>query len=306
MRRLLSALIALSPTAWTAHADASTRGLELTWDAPAECPRAADVERALAESLGDRDRADAVVVHGSAKRVGDSVRVELDTVRGDSRGRRTLLAENCRLATDAAIVSLALMLDDGPPAAAPVAVAPVPDHVQSVATPPRARRAFVTGVVDGAALPGVAPGLLAGVAWETPRIRAHVAAGALLPARTEGRTTIDGRTLGIEARLWFASARGEMHVVRGPMTFALATGLDVGVLHARGTGAWVPSSTDVLWIGAALGPALRVAVHDRLILGAEVEAVASLLRPELRVDVETLFRPAPLGMRLGASAELAF
>jgi hypothetical protein len=117
--------------------------LGLTWQAPAACPAAADVEAQFARLLGGAARTPSgkrisasVVVRAAAP---DRWTLELGTTLDGAVGHRSLSGDSCASVSSAAALILALMID---PAAAERAVAtpvgPPPEHAPESAPSPLA------------------------------------------------------------------------------------------------------------------------------------------------------------------------
>src|SRR5262245_32318135 len=110
MSRCLAWLAVLLSSA-TAHAD--DLGLVLDWRAPASCPDASSVARAVQELAGPRPEGEgrlearATVTSGQAGRWS----LVLDTVQNGAKGQRVLEADSCAALVDSAALILALMLN---------------------------------------------------------------------------------------------------------------------------------------------------------------------------------------------------
>src|SRR5690554_4768624 len=74
---------------------ASAAELTLVWDAPAECPAGADVERRLLQRLGSQRKRFALKATATVRREADLFRVRLETHRNGQRGVRQLEAPTC-------------------------------------------------------------------------------------------------------------------------------------------------------------------------------------------------------------------
>ena len=106
-------------------APSGSAAVELTWDAPAGCASAPEVRAAVGRLVGASATArSSLDVHGRVREESGRFLVILDVGRGDERSRRSIIAPSCELATDAAVVVIAMLVPAGAPA--PRAVAPAP------------------------------------------------------------------------------------------------------------------------------------------------------------------------------------
>lgn len=90
---VLTALGLLATTASAAEQSASLPSLELTWDAPRECPAVAEVKESVARIVGEEAaiaERETVRVRGLVRREQGQFHVEIDAERGDTRGRRSV------------------------------------------------------------------------------------------------------------------------------------------------------------------------------------------------------------------------
>jgi hypothetical protein len=135
---------------------------ELSWEAPAGCPAAAEIEANVARIVGLREKRP-VTVRALAREVDGGWRLDLHTRTNDEEGERELRGASCAEVASAAVVVIALTIDPEvmalPPPPPPLP--PPPPPPPPPAPPPRTRALFATlRLVGGAAFaapPGVAP-----------------------------------------------------------------------------------------------------------------------------------------------------
>ncbi len=109
-------LIGLTALAWLSARDvrAAEPDAWLRWRAPADCPRAAEVEARVATLLGGSASAAAELrVVGEVRRDGQRWVLRLVARRGGGAQRRTLYHEDCAVLGEAAALLVALAVDPG-------------------------------------------------------------------------------------------------------------------------------------------------------------------------------------------------
>lgn len=305
---LVVAVWSANGSAARADHELARHGQPVSWSAEPGCPSNVDVRGALEEVGVLEGRTDSyveVVIH--RKRGG--FEAVIDVEREGSSTQRRVEAESCQLATDAAVVMVGMLTAPAPtaPKTSVEATRTEPDDSPERANDAERDRAIMPaasarryagleGFVDSATLPAASPGVLAtlGAGWRRGEI--SVGLGGTLPASGNGRTTIDGRVLGVDVSLWLLRARGE-YLFSEEGRLGVRAGLDAGVLHATGLGALVPATSNAFWMAAAAGPTVRVPLGERVVLHAAVEGVLPLIRPMLAIDGDVLHRPAPLSAR---------
>ena len=83
--------------------------LELTWTAPETCAQVAEIEAAVGRLVGTSDAAGgALRVQGRVREEGGRFRVVLVIADSNARSERQVEAPSCELATEAAIVVIAM------------------------------------------------------------------------------------------------------------------------------------------------------------------------------------------------------
>ena len=293
-------------------------GLRLDWQAPADCPDAAEMRGKVVRMIGEE------AVGGAQVRAIGKVGVEAGrwTLELELQGAgggdpRTLVDRECRALADAAALVIAVAID--PQARAPVpedspveVVVPAPPETEEAPAaapdPPVAPVLKDRPVVEEPAparpaarrKPRVRLGLRAGAGVGFARIlpRPHVALD--LAFAVEGRgwrvelgggfappvhgTAPSDRDIGGEFRLGFGELRGcgMPGLSRVPLEFPLCVGLQVGAMHGSGEGAGLAVKYDVraLWVATRVGGAVRWRPRGgRVGLWLGVDAIVRLTRP---------------------------
>jgi hypothetical protein len=262
--------------------------LALTWQAPATCPTAADVETQFVRLLGGANRtpSDKHVEASALVRSASSDRwsVELATVLDGAVGRRHLAGDSCASVSSAAALILALMID---PAAAERAILAPPASPPERAPPPapRAPEAVVIAAPAPAprALRGYARLFGGGVVALLPS--PAPAAGLALGARRR-RFSAEVSFVASGERRVGASASGDFRLLAGGGRLCGALGGRAVVWHLcaggelerlTGTGLASPARTETVLMGAGTGGLLvEVPLGARLGLSLDL---AGALRP---------------------------
>lgn len=316
MRLARAALAVLAVLVWPGAARAD---LELTWSAPPGCPDRAAVIASVERAVG--------TTPPEALRVAARVRAEEEQwvvdleLSGAASGTRSVRARTCRALARATALIVALALDpqarvpeEPPEEPAPLPPAPPPPPPPPAPPPPAIApppppRPFVFAAVTGerSLLPGFAPGATfgGGIAWRF--VRGDLA-GQIVPAR---RALLEGRSgPGGDLSLLALALRG----CAGPSTRLVALAGCVRLrgarLAAEGTGL-APDYRQTAWLLALEpGAVVRFPVHGGLAAEVEAAAVVPFRRPDFVVLVNdaltSLFRPAPVGVRVGLGATYRF
>ncbi len=271
--------------------------LTLTWQAPEDCPSAAEVQRQFVRLLGGSERTPSpkhVDAVATVRRLAlDTWAVRLETQVGGTPGQRTLEGDSCWAVASGAALILALTID---PAAASRAVVtppeppspPPPPPVVVVAppvvAPPRATwRPFLrvfSGVVAGP-LPQAA--LLGGLAVGVGR--AHLAA-ELAAWGTQQRRALaaDVPGAGGDFRDLAAAARGCGRLGGGPVGARFCLGLELERISGHGFGVDAPSSGQALLMAGEAGGAVTVPIGARFEAALGVNAAARPYHPRFVLD----------------------
>ena len=140
--------LALQPVAEPVVAGTSAAPFELRWDAPAQCPAAADVRAAieghlagrLASPLGDGLRVEAI-----AREREGTWQVDLVMQSGDGRSERRIgAARDCAAASETAALVIAIAIDPNVALRGPDTVLPEPTPATEPAPPARVESAPIT------------------------------------------------------------------------------------------------------------------------------------------------------------------
>ncbi len=317
----------------------------LTWEAPAGCPAAVAVRRAMGGYLGGGPSAEAgaaVRAVAQVTRSGGRYRLALRTETASGASTREITAEDCAVLVDATAVIVAIAVDPSTvlgrgdaapkpvepdpvePEPAPVEPEPAPvepepepepivpivdDAAPELSPPSEPRVRFgvrVGGGVDFGVLPGLAGGLrLAGAAFGRAW-RAELRGDFWFP-----RTAIVQDGIGGRVRLWSLGGRGcgVPRVERIGLEFPLCAGLESGAMHGEPVGEGVASPTPSrrFWLAADGSAGLAWAPRRFIALVVQAELVVPLVRAGFRVgdDVE-VHRAGPVAGRALLGLEARF
>jgi hypothetical protein len=317
--------------------------VDLTWDAPPECPSAASIEAEIARFSAARPsgqpwRASALIV----RRGESSWTMHLVTEVEGRRDERDFDATSCaELAATAAVVLAIAVAPSASQGAAPTPTQPLATsqlaEAAKAAPPPWAApplrtggvtrsvepssRPVTTGAVRRLLLPPIAfslatsaaagittalaPGATLGVAWLPPRARLELD-GTLFPASAVGGSTAE---TGGAFSLLKASVVACWSPMPGRVRPAACAGVDAGAIGARGTGTRVASTPETApWIAVQAGAQFVVGVVPHLSARATLAAVVPFLRDSFFIEGsnETIHTPSPVGGEgsLGIEVEL--
>jgi len=300
--RRLGFALAFASLAWArvAAAEAGKAPLDLTWVAPSGCSDAKAVQAEVLRLAGPRG-VGPLDAHGVLEQRGTTWHLVLTTTFEGASGERRLQASSCRALTEAAALTLALILNpetevphEAPrePPASPPAPETAPLRVRALLTAYGGVHAGILGS------PGLEVGLGAGISVERLALRL---AGTFGPPRDEH---VSGDS-GPGGRLWFVagSALGcfelGQRVVVGPCT-------GVALTHVAGEGINVasPASGSTRWVSILFGLTAGVPVSRAITLGGGAHALIPTRRPTLYLDdLGAVQRPAPVGVELRAGVE---
>lgn len=289
--------------------------LELTWDAPAECPALPKVRAEVQRSLRARpDRSlPNVRVDARVVRSGSQYRVAVELTRGNETTHREFQSESCEALVRATTLSIALAFGDGETVSEEAA--PAPDQEASPPTPtaakppppPLPRKTSIETQAHTTAAPRwLALGV--GAAW-SPEALGGAAFGlhALAALRTQHAAlgwinrvwlphTVHVND-GASARFWAATTSLGPGLRRSFSWFEveLALAFQAGLIHGAGISIREPREAVAPWYAVvpSLTVYLRLGRGLRLALSEEV----ALTIDRARFDIAPLgdvYRAAPL------------
>jgi hypothetical protein len=296
--------------------------LELSWQAPSECPTASDVHAELARiaSAAPDETPRSLAADVTISSHGARYTARLTTKQGDLVGERTLQAEDCATLTRSVTLVLALafgrgvqLRQDTTPTEPSTAAAPVPaasaEPMPSppTATPPPEREpqsdeagddadakpsrirfgALLGGGAQLTLMPSVAPILTAGAALDLDALSIELRASAL-PGTTEPLDT------GTDARA----------VLDGLLATALActhvslanfcAGGRGGAIRARSRGLFETGREIAPWYALALSAGLSWPEQSPVQLSLEALLAISITRPRFEITGYGIAHRAPL------------
>lgn len=333
MRGSVVAAFCLTAGTFSATTTAQSLPLDLSWQAPDECPSAASIARDLTRTTRPRLgrelaplRASVVITH-----VASSYRLALETQREGKVNRAQLDGTSCPSLGRAVTLMLALAYGDGveviangelptdgiadpgpvkvehaakanvPVSSAPVARSSLPSQSDTRGTKlefaPWAAVTGSSGVVAAAAL-GVEAGLRLGTPhWLTVfRVRATPSAQAARKEAIELRLSSTSIALGGCAQLPF-----------GALSLAGCASVSAGVLRASSRGALRNGSASPRLIALVPSILTRYRLPSHWAFHLELGAEVPFYRPEFVVEGEgVLYRCSSFAPELGAGLQLSF
>jgi hypothetical protein len=271
--------------------------LTLTWQAPEDCPSAAEVQRQFVRLLGGPGRTPSpkhVEAVATVRRIAlDTWAVRLETQVGGTPGQRTLEGDSCWAVASGAALILALTIDpaaasravvtppEPPPPPPPPPVAVVAPQVVAPRRPtwrPFARvfSGVLVGPLPQAALLG---GLAVGVG------RAHLAA-ELAAWGTQQRRALaaDAPGAGGDFRALAAAARGCGRFAGRPVGARFCLGLELERISGNGCGVDTPGSGRAMMLAGEAGAALTVPIGALFEASLGVDAAGRPYHPIFALD----------------------
>jgi hypothetical protein len=222
--------------------------VDLTWNAPAECPSRDAVLDEVARVLAARKPGAPATARADVTRDGRGRwHATLSVGSREARSERILEAESCPAIASAAAVIIAVAVEgDRPEASPPVAAQSTFHPPASAATAPEPKPAWqlvvrAGGVLDGGMLPSVAPGGEAAVGcafeWSRLRIRA-LASASLFTEQTASVRNPVGDGTGTEGGTFgppfVASVSACASAVQARLDLGLCLGAELDVVRATG------------------------------------------------------------------------
>lgn len=302
---------------------ASPTPLTLDYQAPAGCPEAASVEREvlrlaqLERSAPHQVRARLLVQAGESGFV-LTLRAAVDGISGERRFE----GGSCQSVTDAAVLTLALMLnpeaelpvpenapDPVPPAREPARTRPAVQVARSSAGVRGAASAWPTRF-DARALLGVHSGVLPDPGFEL-MAGAGVSLGPLsgslllgfMPAQT---ARIDNSGKGGDLWALTGSALFGWYIRIESFRFGPALGGEFSRVSGEGAGVSDPEAASISWAAAMGGLSADIALYEGVGLAAAVLGVAPLSRPSFFLEqLGPVHQPEPFGIKAYFGATLS-
>jgi hypothetical protein len=309
--------------------------LAFAWNAPAECPSAAEVRADVERHLGMPLHELALAkwsVSGEVTRGSDGGWTSALVIETpDGRNERTLHdPADCAAVSDAAALLIALALDPEAVASTGDAEAtdvgateskrepePQPEIVAADAPvggveprppePPSPSRPlplyFVVGAAGGldwGTLRGVSPIGKATFAWQLPRMRAGVnAVFGITPGFRIPSVNRD-----ISLWMWTVGADAGPVFRVGRWEFPLMAGVEAGQITIRPRVLLDPARRQVTWAALLLTPGVAWSPRNWFALTAQVGAMISFVRPEFEIQgIGVIHAPLPAGIRATLGAE---
>ncbi len=305
---------------WHAQA-ANPEPLVLEWVAPPTCTGGETVRREVLR-LASLDGPGVHRVHARVRiqRLGDRdfelrLSADLDGVEGE----RTFRGQSCDSVTDAAALTLALMLNPDaevtPAEPAPAKPTPAPRSASEPGPPaaqrkrPPSEREEISWALSGAS--ALAIGVRTGVLPD-PGLEVAIAAGAglgplrgwlggsIMPAQS---AAISGSNAG--GRMWVLSgtALAAWALNTGSFEVAPSLGIELTRVAGRGAGVTAPERASIHWTSAIVGGTAHLRVSGSAALGVGVFGLVPLARPSFYLDdLGPVFEPQVAGIRTHFSA----
>ena len=280
-----------------AQAKEGNSALSLKWHAPPECKSGEQVRAEVLQM--------AKVEAGPHLQLSAQVEIQYDAASGyvlllstgdKDRGVRRFHAPTCDAVTDAAKVTLALILN---PLAEPEEESDEPSQKEDL----RAKEPSspVQLRFSGAALVGLQigalpqPGLIVGAEIGAVLDRFSLSLAGDYGLTQEAHLTPDG-SAGARLRLFEASALGCIDLLRGRFRPSLCTGATFHHIWGEGMGISNERSGQLFWTAIKAGPRVEVALSKHF--GARLSGLFDipLARPTAYLeDLGVVFQPPPVG-----------
>lgn len=309
--------LALLLTTGAMAAPASTFHIDLTWEAPASCPKSDDIERDVRRILGDAvmpSKLGAIVARASLSETPDGgFALVLRTKAANQQRERVVRVDGCEPARELVAFLLAMLIDpnarprgsEAPQGSAPPPVAPAP-HERSTRHESKLVPQLVTsfsGTAEVGALPYASVGAELRIGLRLPRWALEARGAAFWPRDAKSLTEP-----GAGGRFWLQEAG----VVACGMTatkpsFVACVGPSLFAMQGRAFGVSDVEQASALWLaasaeGAALFP-FSAALALRAVIGADV----SVRRPTFAIrGVGSIHRPSLIAARGALGLEVRF
>lgn len=284
--------------------------LSLDWVAPSGCPRQAEVEAAVLRQarVGPRPGSP-VKARGAIEEADGHWRLVLSTEFEGMRGERRLTASSCRALTEAATLTLALILNPESQREAPArATSATPSPIPASAAP---RSPPLTPIWSLAAHAGLQAGLLKHVGPELS-LGFGLSLGSASPSLwllANYRPPQDARvndTTGAGGRVWAASG-GLLGCwdFGARIRFGPCAGFELTRTEGRGVVVSNPRAGVIYFASGVLGVRAGLGITQALSIKIEGFGLAQLHRPQLYLEeIGSVLRPSPFGGKLRVGVEL--
>lgn len=291
------------PAASIAAPDSEMTGssFELMWDAPAECPQSDAIKSEVLRLAGGsanysrRIKVRAVVRPNPV----DSWTLVLDVELDGETGERVLSGRSCQSVSDAAALTLALLLNPD--------ISRASDPGSQARGRPRSTQTWLMGAGVGlqkGVLRDVSPALALSLGVATGRVSVR-----LMPSYTPAQSiSLPGRP-DLGGRVWATTVDllGCWTLADGRGILAPCLGYDLFVAHGRGVGVLRPRDQTVYWSAAEIGLITGMHLSRNMSFVLSGLGFLSMNRPALYLDdAGTVTRPARFGIRAFAAIELTF
>jgi hypothetical protein len=248
-------------------ARAAAPAVDLTWNAPPDCPDREVVVNEISRLLGGTQPDRPLPVQAAASQLADG---RWSMYLSTPAGERSFEGDSCARLADATAVIIALMIVPAtdPPPPALTAAAPLPSPVA-----PSSRRFQILirpeGSVLGGPLPNASPGLGLAAGVRSGRLRLEVNGAWGGPSQQVNLPDGAGAVFSMTVRggvtgCWTPwSQRVEVDACLGAQT---------GPLNGHGVGVATPETVQTWWVGLSAGGALAYPLTDWALLRLDISA----------------------------------
>ncbi len=314
----------------SAHAADPALPLELSWDAPAQCPEASivvhRVEQLVRGNLLETPKVVASARIESAPNGGLHLALTLRT--GGVEETRALEGPSCSALAEATAVVIALAIDPSsldapapieaapaapdpvPPASTPVAPAPPPKLAPAADAPSTQSRArplrIAVGLgasADVGSLPSVGAGLVGAAGVRFHRFRAGI-----LGNLWSRQSPMFGASGGASFDMIELGAFGAYMIPLGPIAIGPGAAIEATYMRVQGFGIRAPRSSSTLWPSAVAGARLEVPLGRWLGLFSRADALFPIGAPIFTLptsgEAVHLHQPSRVCLRLSLGLEI--
>jgi hypothetical protein len=267
--------------------------LQLTWDAPTECPSELALRSLIERSATSALRSD-IRTSVSVRRAAVSGYVADIRFAGAFDAARTMQDDSCHALSEASVwvIARALALDSAPERTRLVA--------KPVAVEPKRFEVGAAFILDSGALPGITGGLGVELAVDWGRLRFALEPRVFLP---RGAAFAAGR-----ASLGLAELRAAtcLEAELGPLAVGPCLGVAPGISWGEAKGLSDGHSAVGGWLAVEALMVATFRLDERIGLRVEAGLARPLLAPEFTIGQATLHRTAGLLFRSALGLSLLF